>query len=82
MSRGAFSKAKGNRNHTNATDISKQIAVLLKSSQDILGKIFTQIIPFGDYYKKNKAVEINRLQRHDIKSLESLFICFSNLKVG
>ena len=55
-----LAKPKAIRTYTNATDISKQIAVLLENSQDIFRDVFTQIIPFGDYYKKDKAVEIIR----------------------
>ena len=53
-----LAKPKAIRTYTNATDISKQIAVLLENSQDIFRDVFTHIIPFGEYHKKDKAVGI------------------------
>lgn len=53
-----LAKLKAIRTYTNATDISKQIAVLLENGQDIFQDVFMQIILFGDYHKKDRAVEI------------------------
>ena len=43
---------------TDETVASKQIADLLKNSEEILVTTFARIIPFGDFYKKKKAMEI------------------------
>lgn len=55
-----LAKPKAIRNYTDATDISGQITELVKDCQDIFMDTFTHVIPFGDYYKKDKAVEIIR----------------------
>jgi hypothetical protein len=46
------------RSFTDETVASKQIFDLSKNSEEIFLKIFVRIIPFGDFHKKNKAVEI------------------------
>lgn len=43
---------------TDAYDVSGQIAELSEKSRDIFLDVFTQIIPYGDYYKKDKAEEL------------------------
>lgn len=48
------------RGYTNAYDVFGQIAELSGKSQDIFLDVFTQIIPYGDYYKKEKAEELVR----------------------
>lgn len=53
-------KPKAVRAYTDADDVSGQIADLLKDSRNIFLDTFTQIIPFGDFYKKDKAIEIIR----------------------
>lgn len=58
-------KPKAIRRCTNAIDIVNQIAELSEESQDIFLETFTRIIPFGDYYKKDKAVEIIRSEVED-----------------
>lgn len=60
-----LTKPKAIRCYTNATDISDQIAELSEKSQDIFLETFTGIVPFGDYYKKDKAVEIIRSEVED-----------------
>lgn len=46
------------REYTDAYDVSGQIAELSEKSRDIFLDVFTQIIPYGDYYKKDKAEEL------------------------
>lgn len=53
-----LSKPKAIRNYTDVLEVSGQIVALSKNCQDIFIDIFTRIIPFGDFYKKNKAIEI------------------------
>ena len=58
-------KPKAVRAYTDADNVSGQIADLLKDSRNIFLDTFTQIIPFGDFYKKDKAVEIIRKEVAD-----------------
>ena len=51
-------KPKAIRNYTDEIDITGQIVELSKNCKDIFMDTFTHIIPFGDYLKKDKAVEI------------------------
>lgn len=60
-----LTKPKALRAYTNETDVAGQIAELVKNSQNIFLDIFTRIIPFGDFYKKEKAVEIIQSQVTD-----------------
>lgn len=46
------------RAYTDRTDIREQIADLMKNRNDIFLEIFAKIVPFGNFYKKDKAVEI------------------------
>ena len=55
-----LTKPKVIRSYTNKTDILGQIAELSKNSQNVFMDTFTHIIPFGDFYKKDKAMEIVR----------------------
>lgn len=50
---------------TEAADIAGQIEELLENSRDIFMDIFTRVIPFGDFYKKDKADEIIRKEVSD-----------------
>lgn len=59
-----LSKPKAIRAYTKTKNISGQIKELSENFRDIFLDIFTRIIPFGDFYKKDKAVEI--IQR-DVK---------------
>lgn len=59
-----LSKSKAIRAYTKTTNISGQIKELSENFRDIFLDIFTWVIPFGDFHKKDKAVEI--IQR-DIK---------------
>lgn len=60
-----ITKPKAIRNYTDAEEVSRQIVKLSKKRQDIFMDIFTRIIPFGDFCKKNKAVEIIRSEVDD-----------------
>lgn len=51
-------KPKAIRDYTDATDIREQIADLMKNRNDIFLEIFAKIVPFGNFYKKDKAVAI------------------------
>ena len=53
-------KPKAIRAYTDATNVSRQIVLLSKKCRDIFFDTFTRVVPFGDYYKKDKAVEIIR----------------------
>ena len=46
------------RKYTKETVTSKQIKSLAFDSKDIFLETFTDIVPFGDYYKKKEAVKI------------------------
>jgi len=55
------------RVYTDETSTSKQIKDLFEKSEKIFLDTFLRIIPFGDYYKKDKAVELIRNQVSDIR---------------
>lgn len=46
------------REYANAYDVSEQIAELSEKSRDIFLDVFVQIVPYGNYYKKDKAEEL------------------------
>ena len=58
-------KPKAIRTYTDAEDIAGQIGELVGNSQDIFMDTFTRIIPFGDFYKKDKADEMVRKKVSD-----------------
>ena len=60
-----LTKPKAIHAYTDETDAAGQIVELTKNSQDIFLDIFTRIVPFGDFYKKDKAVEIIQSQVTD-----------------
>lgn len=53
-------KPKAVRCYTGTDDVSGQIVELVEKNSEIFLDVFTHIIPYGDYYKKNRAVEIVR----------------------
>ena len=55
-----LTKLKAIRDYTDAVAVSGQTVELIEKCQDIFLGIFTQIIPYGDFYKKNRAIEIIR----------------------
>ena len=59
-----LTKPKAIRAYAKAHDIAGQIAELSEKSKDVFWETFTRIVPFGDFYKKDEAVQI--IQR-DVK---------------
>lgn len=55
-----LTKPKAIRDYTDVLEVSGQIVELSKKCQNIFLHIFTRIIPYGDFFKKNKAVELIR----------------------
>ena len=62
-----LTKPKAIRDYTDANDVSRQVVELSEKCQNIFLDTFTRIIPFGDFYKKDKAVEIIQNKVEDIK---------------
>ena len=60
-----LTKPKAIRDYTDAVDVSGQTVELLEKCQDIFLGIFTRIIPYGDFYKKDKAVDIIQSEVED-----------------
>jgi len=60
-----LTKPKAIRGYTNKSSISKQIADLHDNRQQIFLDTFMRIVPFGNFYKKNKAEEIIRAKIKD-----------------
>ena len=60
-----LAKPKAIRAYTNATNISDQITELSENSRDIFLDVFTQIISYGDFHKKGKAVEFVQMNVKD-----------------
>lgn len=58
-------KTKVVRIYADKEDISAQIITLSKKCQDIFLETFVRIIPYGDFYKKDKAEEIIRAEIKD-----------------
>lgn len=53
-----LSKPKALRNYTDAEKTMLQFIELLEKCQNIFFDVLTRIIPYGDFYKKGKAVDI------------------------
>ena len=53
-----LTKPKAIRAYTNAEDTTGQVVELSKKCEDVFLDTFTRIVPFGDFYKKDKATEI------------------------
>ena len=62
-----LTEARAIRAYANEMKTAKQIADLLKNSQQAFMDVFTRAIPFGGFYKKSKAVEIIRKSECDDK---------------
>ncbi len=60
-----LTKSKAVRAYTDTDDIAGQIESLTKNCQDIFMDTFSHVIPYGDFYKKDKAVEIVRKEATD-----------------
>ncbi|MBD5449743.1 MAG: hypothetical protein HDR28_06240 [Lachnospiraceae bacterium] len=60
-----LTKPKAIRDYTDAVDVSGQIVELVEKCQAVFLDTFTRVIPFGDFYKKDKAVEIIQREVED-----------------
>ena len=60
-----LTKPKAIRTYTEATDVSGQIVELIKDCINVFMDTFARIIPFGDFYKKDAAMEIVRREITD-----------------
>lgn len=60
-----LTKPKAIRTYTEATDVSGQIVELMKNSTDGFMDIFARAVPFGDFRKKDAALEIIRSEVTD-----------------
>lgn len=60
-----LTKPKAIRDYTEAPDVSGQIAELTKGSVDVFMDTFARVVPFGDFHKKNAAMEIIRNEVKD-----------------
>lgn len=60
-----LTKPKAIRIYTDTADVYGQLAALSENCRDIFLNIFMRIIPFGDYYKKDKAIEVIRKEIKD-----------------
>ncbi|WP_177177603.1 hypothetical protein [Propionispira arboris] len=61
-----LTEAKSIRAYTDKIDTSKQIAVLVKNSQDIFLATFVRVVPLGDFYKKDTATKIIQKEVQDM----------------
>ena len=78
-----LTKAGTIRMFSDGIDAQEQLEDLPKMGRDIFIYTFMQIIPFGDYYKKDKALEIIRKEVADtamIKQMLSLLILIPEKK--
>lgn len=55
-----LTKPKAIRDYTEAVGVSGQIMELSEKCQSIFLNVFTRIIPYGNFFKKNRAVELIR----------------------
>ena len=60
-----LTKPKAIREYTDATDVLGQIVDMMKNSTDAFMDTFARVIPFGDFYKMDAAVEIVRSEVKD-----------------
>lgn len=60
-----LTKSKAIQTYTDADDISGQIEDLAENNVDAFMETFTRIVPFGDFYKKDVAIEIIRSEIAD-----------------
>ena len=58
-------KPKAIRAYTDETDISEQFVELAGNCRDVFLDVFIRIVPFGNFYKKDKAAEIVREKVED-----------------
>ena len=62
-----LTKTKAVRAYADGEDMSRQIIMMSEKRWDIFLETFAKIIPFGDFYKKDKAEEIIRVEIEDDK---------------
>ena len=55
-----LTKPKAVREYADATDVASQIMKMMKNSTDAFMDTFARVVPFGDFHKKDAAVEIIR----------------------
>lgn len=60
-----FMKPKAVRSYTDRIEVRAQIADIMRNRKDIFLDTFVKIIPYGHFYRKNKAVEIIRSKVED-----------------
>ena len=60
-----LTKPKAVREYADATNVASQIVELLKNSTDAFMDTFARVVPFGDFYKMDVAVEIVRNEVKD-----------------
>lgn len=60
-----LTKPKAVREYTDANDVPGQIVEIVKNSTDAFMDTFARVVPFGDFYKMDAAVEIVRSEVKD-----------------
>ena len=60
-----ITKPKTVRSYAGNDDASEQTAALLENSKDVFLDTFVKVIPYGDFYKKDKAAEIVKNEVED-----------------
>ena len=60
-----LTKPKAIREYTDANNVPGQIVEMMKNSTDAFMETFARIVPFGDFYKMDKAAEIVRSEVKD-----------------
>lgn len=60
-----LTKPKAIRKYTSTTNVPGQIAELIKNSTDVFMDTFARVVPFGDFYKMDAAVEVIRSEVKD-----------------
>lgn len=62
-----LTELKAIRVYSDETATSEQIVALSSKSEDIFLDTFQRVVPFGDFYKKDKAMEIIRVKVTDVR---------------
>lgn len=60
-----LTKPRAVREYADATDVASQITKVMKNSTDAFVDTFARVVPFGDFYKMDVAVEIIRSEVKD-----------------
>jgi len=69
-----LAKPKAVRKYTDETITSRQLSKLIKRSKEIFLDTFTQVVPYGDFFKKDEAVRI--IMENVIKKNSGRRCCF------